>query len=98
VTSVSVVAATVGVWTKATAFDTDRYVDLVVPAAYARHPSPRCRRPSEGGLGAPRPRNVAFTMDTHSHAIPALEAKAAQMVADLVFGDAESEADVGGET
>lgn len=29
---------------------------------------------------------VAFTMDIYSHAIPALEAKAAQTIADLVFG------------
>jgi len=28
---------------------------------------------------------VAFTMDIYSHAIPALEAKAAQTIADLVF-------------
>ena len=30
---------------------------------------------------------VAITMDTYTHAIPALQEEAAELIADLVFGD-----------
>jgi integrase len=63
------------------------------PAAHARDARTRRRHPPEGRVRRLGHASITITLDTYSHAIPAMQETAAELVASLVFDPVEPVAD-----